>query len=43
MLEIPGFANQGGAIASDICGPAPIWTYDLINTIDQCGFTGTYV
>jgi subtilisin-like proprotein convertase family protein len=34
--------NHGGAIASDICGPDAIWTYTLINVIDQCGFTGTY-
>ena len=35
-------ANHGGAVATDICGPAPIWTYVLVNVVDQCGFTGTY-
>ncbi|MEZ4907784.1 MAG: HYR domain-containing protein, partial [Saprospiraceae bacterium] len=34
--------NHGGATASDICSEGLNWSWDLINTIDQCGYTGEY-
>lgn len=34
--------NHGGAVANDVCGPAPTWSYVLINAIEGCGYTGQY-